>query len=177
MVKKILIATDGSSHAQKAVTFGADLASKYGAEVVLLHVLLRGELSENLRHMTEIEHLFAEGGRRLPEAISSIPQGRWPLEIMIPTQGVASESELLNAVGQQVLDYAEDVAKEHGVSKVKKRMEDGNPVSRVLEVLEDEKADLLVTGARGLSDLKGLMVGSVSHRLSHLAPCTCISVR
>jgi nucleotide-binding universal stress UspA family protein len=177
MIKKVLIATDGSGHAQKAVTFGADLASKYDAEVVLLHVLLRGELSENLRHMAEVEHLFAEGGRRLREAFSSIPQGRWPLEIMIPSEGISSEGELLHAVGEQILDYAEDLAKERGASKIKKRIEDGNPVTRVLETLEAEDADLLVTGARGLSDLKALMVGSVSHKLSHMAPCTCISVR
>jgi nucleotide-binding universal stress UspA family protein len=177
MIKKVLIATDGSGHAQKAVTFGADLASKYDAEVVLLHVLLRGELSENLRHMAEVEHLFAEGGRRLREAFSSIPQGRWPLEIMIPSEGISSEGELLHAVGEQILDYAEDLAKERGASKIKKRIEDGNPVTRVLETLEAEDADLLVTGARGLSDLKALMVGSVSHKLSHMTPCTCISVR
>ena len=57
MINKVLIATDGSEHAAKAVAFGADIASKYGAEVLLVHVLLRGELTENLRHMAEVEHL------------------------------------------------------------------------------------------------------------------------
>jgi len=32
-------------------------------------------------------------------------------------------------------------------------------------------------GTRGLSDLKGLFVGSVSHKVSHLADCSCITVR
>ncbi len=64
MLKKVLIATDGSDHGTKAVAFGSDIAAKYEAEVVLVHVLLRDELSENLRHMAEVEHLTAEGGQR-----------------------------------------------------------------------------------------------------------------
>jgi nucleotide-binding universal stress UspA family protein len=34
-----------------------------------------------------------------------------------------------------------------------------------------------VTGARGLSDISSLLLGSVSHRLAHLAPVTCVTVR
>jgi nucleotide-binding universal stress UspA family protein len=63
MISKILIATDGSTTAGKAVEIGCDLAAKYGAEVVLLHILLRGEVSENLRHMAEIEFAEAERGQ------------------------------------------------------------------------------------------------------------------
>ena len=47
----------------------------------------------------------------------------------------------------------------------------------ILETVEAEQADLVVSGARGLSDLKALMVGSVSHKLSHLSPVTCVTVR
>jgi nucleotide-binding universal stress UspA family protein len=60
MAKTILIATDGSSHANKAVQVGSDIAAKYGAEVVLVHVLLRDHLSENLRQMAEVEYQVAE---------------------------------------------------------------------------------------------------------------------
>ena len=49
--------------------------------------------------------------------------------------------------------------------------------ARILEVAKDVKADMIVTGARGLSDLKALMVGSVSHKLTNMAPVTCITVR
>ena len=57
MIKKILAATDGSAHAQKAIGVACDLAAKYNAELVLLHVLLRGKIPESLKAMVELEHL------------------------------------------------------------------------------------------------------------------------
>ncbi len=41
MIKSILVATDGSDHANKAVELGADIAGKYGARIVVLHALMR----------------------------------------------------------------------------------------------------------------------------------------
>jgi nucleotide-binding universal stress UspA family protein len=38
-MKKIIIATDGSSHAQEAIAFGLELASEQEAEVTFVHVL------------------------------------------------------------------------------------------------------------------------------------------
>jgi len=39
MIKTILVPTDGSDHANKAVGLATDLALKYGASLVLLHVI------------------------------------------------------------------------------------------------------------------------------------------
>lgn len=176
MVKKVLIATDGSEAAKKAVAFGSDLAAKYDAEVVLVHVLLRGELSESLRHMAEVEHQPSEGGRPLAQSIMRIPHGRFPVVDLEP-KAAQTPSSALRAVADQVLDEAERLAREHGASKISRQVEDGDTVKRILEVAKDANPDLIVTGARGLSDVKALMVGSVSHKLSHLSPVTCITVR
>jgi nucleotide-binding universal stress UspA family protein len=32
-------------------------------------------------------------------------------------------------------------------------------------------------GSRGVTDFNGLLMGSVSHKISHLAKCTCITVK
>ena len=77
MIERVIIATDGSVHAKKAVALGSDLAEKYGAEVVLVHVLLRDHLSDAMRHLVEVEY-HAEG-KSLSEAISAIPDARFPL--------------------------------------------------------------------------------------------------
>jgi len=55
MLKTILVSTDGSDHAGKAVAFASDLAAKYGAELIILHVLLRGHLPEELRRLVEVD--------------------------------------------------------------------------------------------------------------------------
>ncbi|NRG19985.1 universal stress protein [Rhizobiales bacterium] len=177
MIKKVLIATDGSDHAKKAVAFGSDIASKYGADVVLVHVLLRGEVSEDLMRMAEVEQLTGEGGKPLSEAFASVPAGRFPADLTFTQEKPTVPYRVLEAVGEQVLDQAERIAKEHGAGKVKRRIEDGKPVDQVLNAVEAEGADLLVTGTRGLSNVKSMMVGSVSHKLSHMSPVTCISVR
>ncbi|MDX1402089.1 MAG: universal stress protein [Kiloniellales bacterium] len=176
MPEKILIATDGSDHAKKAVGFGADLAAKYGADIVLVHVLLRDALSENLRHTAEVEYLPREGGKPLSEAIAAFPEGRFPIVHLLPERAQTPDS-ILQAVAEKVLSDAEKQVREHGVSKVAKQIEDGDPSKRILEVAEAVGADVIVTGARGLSDFKALVMGSVSHKVSHLSPVTCISVR
>lgn len=174
MLKRVIIATDGSEHAKKAVALGSDLAAKYGAEVVLVHVLLRDHLSEAMRHLAEVE--YHAGGKSLSHAISSIPDARFPLAQILP-KDAASPSDALAAVAQFVLKEAEGIARKHGVTEVSTRTEDGNPASRILEIAEELNADMIVTGARGLSELKALMVGSVSHRLTNAAPMTCVTVR
>lgn len=39
MLKKILVATDGSDHARKAIEYACDIASKYNAMIYLIHVV------------------------------------------------------------------------------------------------------------------------------------------
>ena len=107
MIKKVLIATDGSDHAKKAVAFGSDIASKYGAEVVLVHVLLRGEVSEDLMRMAEVEQLMGEGGRPLSEAFASVPAGRFPADMTFTPENPTVPYRVLEAVGEQVLDLVD----------------------------------------------------------------------
>jgi nucleotide-binding universal stress UspA family protein len=45
------------------------------------------------------------------------------------------------------------------------------PAHEVVEVARDTGADLIVVGSRGLSTIGGLLLGSVAHRLLHIAPC------
>jgi nucleotide-binding universal stress UspA family protein len=36
---------------------------------------------------------------------------------------------------------------------------------------------MIFLGSRGLGDIKGLLMGSVSHKVTQLAECTCVSVK
>lgn len=173
MIKKVLIATDGSEHATKAVEFGSDIAARYDAAVVLVHVLLRHELSEDMKRMAAVEHLT----RQEPLPSAAVPAV--DLANIINMRGGMPKvsDEALSAVGERVLEHAEEIARDRGVDTVVKRVEDGKPVDRILAVAKEEGVDLIVSGARGLSDLESLLVGSVSHKLAHLAPVTCLTVR
>lgn len=174
MFKKILLPTDGSDHAKKAARIAGDLAGRYDADLVLLHVLLRDHLDEGLKHYAEVERLA--DSRPLSQALASIPEGRFPVS-MVPANGGDTEEEVLSAVAELVLRAAADTAKECGAKRLRTLTEDGDPAQRILQRAEAEGADLIVMGSRGFSDLKSLVVGSVSHKVSHLSPCPVMSVR
>ncbi len=53
----------------------------------------------------------------------------------------------------------------------------GLPTQQILSCAKKERVEIIVMGSRGLSDIKGLLLGSVSHQVNNLAKCTCITVR
>ena len=53
---------------------------------------------------------------------------------------------------------------------VKKILELGDPAEIILRVAEEQQADIIVMGARGLGQIKEHMFGSVSHRVITHAP-------
>lgn len=172
MIKTILVPTDGSDHAEKARELATDIAHKYKARILFLHSVLDRPLSEGLRRMAEAEHIVGEAGRA---GVAPIPEGKFPANIQNVDDG--GRRQILEFVGQQVLRRAESAARDAGVERVESLLEFGEPVKSILEAAKREEANLIVMGSRGLSDLKGLMVGSVSHKVSNLAPCTCVTVR
>lgn len=172
MIKKILVPVDGSAHSVKAVELASDLASKYDAEIILLHVLLRGHMPDGLKRALEVEV-----GQRKDGAKNLV---NMPQEIMARV-GSKKDAQLsieeLNFLGKYVLGSVARICQDKGVRKVEERVEEGNPANVVIKVAEDAGVDMIVMGNRGLSDLQGLLVGSVSNKVSHLAKCTCVTVR
>lgn len=57
------------------------------------------------------------------------------------------------------------------------RYELGHPVDKIVSVAEEEKADLIVMGSRGLSGIKRFLLGSVSEGVLHHAHCPTLIVR
>ena len=52
----------------------------------------------------------------------------------------------------------------------------GGPAHAIAEVAEEAGADLIVAGTRGHSSVAGLLLGSVTHRLLHIAKCPVLAV-
>lgn len=56
-------------------------------------------------------------------------------------------------------------------------LKEGNPREELLSVVEQEGADLVVCGSRGVTGLQRFLLGSVSERVLREAPCSVLIVR
>jgi nucleotide-binding universal stress UspA family protein len=71
----------------------------------------------------------------------------------------------------------QDVEKRYGGQvKLKTVLREGSPADTILDVADEEKADLVVVGNRGMTGAKRFMLGSVPNAVSHHAPCHVLIV-
>lgn len=175
MFKKILVATDGSEHANKAVELASELAQKYTARLVLVHVLQHGNIPAGVRRMLEVEQLVKPHEPSYP----NMAYAAGGLVTAKSEGGEASQeaSRMFEILGEQIVERARSVARDKGVENIETTITDGDPAHEILELGKRENADLIVVGSRGLGDMKGLLMGSVSHKVSQLAECTCVTVK
>ena len=71
---------------------------------------------------------------------------------------------------------AADKAKEAGV-EVETYARQGDPADAILDVAEEESADMIVVGNKGMSGAKRFLLGSVPNKVSHHAPCSVLIIR
>jgi nucleotide-binding universal stress UspA family protein len=53
----------------------------------------------------------------------------------------------------------------------------GDPADALLDVAEEQDADLIVVGNKGMTGAKRFLLGSVPNKVSHHAPCSVLIVR
>jgi nucleotide-binding universal stress UspA family protein len=71
---------------------------------------------------------------------------------------------------QFVLDKAAAVAKKAKVDVVTHPRE-GDPADAILDVAEENDADLVMIGNKGMTGARRFLLGSVPNKISHHAPC------
>ena len=150
MYTHMLVAVDGSRHATRAVEVAAQMAVACGGKISLVHVTRNASF------------------RKLHEDVSAVERSE---------HMQFSNTDLLEMVGHDVLAEAEQVARGMGAANVATETRIGRPGDEIVEAAEAVGADLIVTGTRGLSDLPGILLGSVSHRIIHLASIPVLVVR
>jgi nucleotide-binding universal stress UspA family protein len=53
----------------------------------------------------------------------------------------------------------------------------GDPADAILDVAEEQGADLIVVGNKGMTGARRFLLGSVPNRVSHHAPCSVLIIR
>jgi nucleotide-binding universal stress UspA family protein len=74
------------------------------------------------------------------------------------------------------LEAAAEVARKAGVS-VDVYPRQGDPADAILDVAEEQEADLIIVGNKGMTGAKRFLLGSVPNKVSHHAPCSVLIIR
>lgn len=147
MFTRILLCSDGSEHAMTAAHATAELAKKFGSEIVLLNVF----------NPSVVPVPFVG----LPEAsiFTATNMGCYAEQV---------QEEIETATGE--------VLTQHGVT-FRARRELGHPVDRIVSIAQDEKVDLIVMGSRGMGAWQSYLLGSVSDGVIHHAHCPVLIIK
>lgn len=172
MTRQILVATDGSGHADRAVDLAAEMAAKMDGKLTIVHVLIHERAAEQWEHLAESEHLITQAGRATGQ-FENLP-GQMT-RVMHQMQTNDERERLVAAVGELILERAAKRAREGGAGQVDTRIVEGDYAEAILGTADEIGADMIVMGRRGLGTLKSLVVGSVSQKISAHAECTVVT--
>jgi nucleotide-binding universal stress UspA family protein len=99
-----------------------------------------------------------------------------PVEAYVPAQMYEDLLGSARRDAQERLDRVLGSVAGSGL-KLRLRLEEGQPASRILEVATQEPADLLVVGTHGRTGIERLLLGSVADRMVRQASCPVLTVR
>jgi nucleotide-binding universal stress UspA family protein len=77
----------------------------------------------------------------------------------------------------ELLEQAKDEAAKAGVVEVETFARQGDAADAILDVAEEQAADLIVVGNKGMTGAKRFLLGSVPNKVSHHAPCSVLIIR
>lgn len=146
---RIVLAVDGSDHSLRAADMAGMLSKALVAPVHVLNVV-----PDSAVVTTGPIHEYAR------------------IEKVTITQRA-----LLQSAGTQVADDAASRVKEAGGEVAATEVLIGSPAHEITQYAEDVGADCIVRGRRGLGEIKGLFMGSVSHRVGQLSEITLITTQ
>ena len=148
MFKKILVGVDGSESALQAIDVAANLAKTSGGHLVLMHVVQMSAIAEEALKVSATAHL-----KENPKSI-------------------------MERLSQDILNVGRERAQSIGLKdrNISTQTADGDQARELIKCAKRDEVDLIVVGSRGRGRLEGLLLGSVSQKVSALSPCPCMIV-
>jgi len=89
---------------------------------------------------------------------------------------VTNYRDYLTKKAQEMLDSAKESCEKQGIQFASKVL-DGSPASKIAEFAEEEKVDLVIVGSRGLTGIKGAILGSVANSIVHKSKVSVLVVK
>ncbi len=136
MIKKIMVATDGSELAEKAASYAIDMAKQLQGELLVLFVM---------------------DDNRDPVLASGLE---------IPFQALQKAfKEKFSEIGEEAIARVREMGKEKGINVSGKLIGGSSAVQGIIETAKEEKVDLIVVGTHGRSHFLDVPVGNVPCKL------------
>ena len=149
MLKKILVPLDGSEHSLRALEIAVQIAKGFDGKITLINV-----------YSVNVQPIF------MPEPTTLTTPG---VPILTPTDFSKVVEAARKSAGSILTDGQKRVEAE-GI-KVEKLLKEGHTVEEILKTARESKFDLIVIGARGVSKIREMLLGSVSDGVIRNAPC------
>jgi nucleotide-binding universal stress UspA family protein len=154
MLQKILVAIGDSAEAQSVVDAGLTLAEKFGAQMLLVHVI----------------------NPSTPTGFSPLVGGMFPIVNDIALEQYAKEWKEYETQGSERLQTYAAQAKERGV-KVEVSQNFGDSGKMICELAKNWSAEAIVMGRNQKSMLSEIFLGSTSNYVVHHAPCSVMVIQ
>ena len=149
LIRNILVAVDGSENSNRALDFGLDLAEKFGSSVMVLNV----------------SEVLAMG--------------------VVPQESTTSSFDSMSILGKDLRNIHEEIlskAVSHAKAVkpdlvVSSMLRNGDPAVEIVNVAKDSGFDAIVIGHKGSGMVRERVLGSISEKVAHLAPCPVVIVK
>jgi nucleotide-binding universal stress UspA family protein len=158
-IKRILLVTDGSVHSQKATRYLGQFPIPDLAEVHALHVM------PPMPSPVLIARSWPAGS----ETMAPVPS--YETEEMLAKQAQEEERQ-----GKALLAETVDELAIYGID-AKSVLLRGDAATEIIQYANENQVDLIVAGSRGLSQMRRLLLGSLSRKLVHYAGCSVLIVK
>ena len=158
---KVLVGTDGSETATRAVEMASGLAASLGLSPLI--VCAYEPPSEE-----ELEAARADPNDPVSQWKAGRTQRETPDEFR---WRIAAASQ-----AEDILERAANRAAKAGAN-AETRATKGSPAESLISIAEDEDFDLIVVGSVGMTGAKRFKLGNVPHRISHHAPTDVLILR
>ncbi len=141
-----------------------------------MNTLLAVDGSDNSYEAVHALKYFARAEQLTLLHALNVPRPAYPM--MLPE--VAEEiyktlEQSMREDGERLLNRVQSLLPMHAGPSTK-HLRIGSPAEVIVSMAEEQKADLIVMGARGLGPVKERLLGSVSHRILTLAHCATLIV-
>jgi nucleotide-binding universal stress UspA family protein len=149
-LSRVVIGFDGSAHARRAIAWLARVRAWPGAQALVVSV---------------IDPVRVPSMGMLPESVRGVLAGE--------------AQELRDEARSKARRVAETAARPLAGTGWQPRFEvrEGVPVTELVRVVREAKADLVVVGARGVTGVRRLLLGSVSAGMLKDCPVPVVVVR